>query len=345
MNVAYQRRAAALLEVLGVFVAGQLLRSQIEAWVINHKILPPTNPFDLLTTHATNADLLFASQQMLAALLIQYFAYFVIIIPINWWYRRRGAASYGLTRAGLSWKTLFMAGLAMACLCEWPLAVHSLVNAIHPLGATVPWRQAFFDMSWRRWQFWLFAGIFSYALIPVVEELVFRGYYQRRLAEDWGDGPAIVGATCLFTFAHGQYLIANLYNVTMIVVLLLSALGFGVVYARTRSLIPSMIAHSIIDIPMTPPWYAALLVVFIIGIFFARRAGMRTLKQVFAQAKVSACVFLGIVCIAYDIAADRFGGLMWVGTGMVVVALVIEAADRQRSQAPAEAATSVHAAG
>jgi len=50
----------------------------------------------------------------------------------------------------------------------------------------------------------------------VVEELIFRGYYQRRLAEDWGDGAAIAGATCLFTFAHGQYLIANLYNVTLI---------------------------------------------------------------------------------------------------------------------------------
>jgi membrane protease YdiL (CAAX protease family) len=47
-----------------------------------------------------------------------------------------------------------------------------------------PWRQAFFNMSWRRWQFWLLAGIMSYAVVPVVEELIFRGYYQRRLAED-----------------------------------------------------------------------------------------------------------------------------------------------------------------
>ena len=344
MNVMYQRRAAALLEVLGVFLAGQLLRDQMEAWIVNHKILPPINPLDLLTAHATNADLLLASRQMLAALMIQYFAYFLIIIPINWWHRRRGAASYGLTRAGRSWKTLFLAGLATASLCEWPVAVHSLVNAFHPLGATVPWRQAFFDMSWRRWQFWLFAGIMSYALIPVVEELIFRGYYQRRLAEDWSDGPAIAGATCLFTFAHGQYLIANLYNVTMIATLLISALGFGVVYAWTRSLIPSMIAHSIIDIPMTTPWYAALLAVFVVGIFFARRGGTRAL-QVFAKTKVSACVFLAIVCIAYDIAADRIGALTWVAIGMVVVAVVIEAMDRQRILALAEAGERAHAAG
>lgn len=77
-------------------------------------------------------------------------------------------------------------------------------------------------MSWRRWQFWLFAGILSYAVIPVVEELLFRGYYQRRLAEDWGDGPAILAVACLFTLSHKQYLIANLYNATMILSLFFS---------------------------------------------------------------------------------------------------------------------------
>ena len=56
----------------------------------------------------------------------------------------------------------------------------------------------------------------SYAVVPVVEELIFRGYYQRRLAEDWGNGPAIVGTACFFTFAHRPYLIANAYNITMI---------------------------------------------------------------------------------------------------------------------------------
>jgi hypothetical protein len=135
---------------------------------------------------------------------------------------------------------------------------HTLIDAIHPLGAMAPWRQAFFDMSWRRWQFWLSAAILSYALIPVLEELIFRGYYQRRLAEDWGDGPAIIGTACFFTFAHRQYLIANVYNTTMIASLLFLAIGLGVVFAWTRSLIPSIIAHAIINVPLTPFWQGAL---------------------------------------------------------------------------------------
>ncbi len=105
-----------------------------------------------------------------------------------------------------------------------------LVNYIHP-SQTAPWRQAFFDMSWRRWEFWLFSAVMSWALVPVLEELFYRGYCQRRLAEDWGDGPAIVGAACLFTFAHTQYQIPDAYSAGMIVGLLLSAIGFGIVFA------------------------------------------------------------------------------------------------------------------
>jgi len=276
-----RRRAAALLEVLGVFLAGLFLRDLIAEWLIRHRLVDPTNPYDLLTVNSTNADLLRASRQMALVLLLQYGSYFLLIVPINWWYRRRGPAAYGLTRAGRSWKALLLIGLATAALVEWPLPIHTIVNAIHPLGPTVPWRQAFFDMSWLRWQCWLYAAISSYAVIPVVEELVYRGYYQRRLAEDWGDAPAIVGTACFFTFAHGQYLHPNVYNATLILTLLLSALGFGVVFAWTRSLIPSMIAHSIIDIPMTPAWDGVLLALFLIGVFFTWRRGVTTLKGVF----------------------------------------------------------------
>jgi membrane protease YdiL (CAAX protease family) len=90
----------------------------------------------------------------------------------------------------------------------------------------------------------------------MIEELIFRGYYQRRLAEDWGNGPAIIGTACFFTFAHRQYLIANPYNITMIASLFCVAIGLGIVFAWTRSLIPSIIAHTIINVPMTPVWQA-----------------------------------------------------------------------------------------
>jgi membrane protease YdiL (CAAX protease family) len=334
MSAQVRRKTAALLEVFGVYVVGALLSDRIAEFLVRRHLVSGQNPFALLTVHASNADLLIASRQLLLTLVILYGAYFALILPINFWYRRRGPAAYGLTRAGRSWSALVLAALATACLTQWPVLIHTLVDAIHPLGPMAPWRQAFFAMSWRRWQFWLFAGILSYALIPVVEELIFRGYYQRRLAEDWGDGPAIVGTACFFTFAHRQYLIANAYNITMVVSLFCMALGLGIVFAWTRSLIPSILAHALINIPMTTFWQGALLLVFIIGIYFAWRGGIQAVVEVFRNAKLTFCILLALVETAWVLFNDRIRGLTWLAAGMLLLAIALEAIDHRRSTDP-----------
>lgn len=324
-----ERRVAAILEVLGVYLAGQL----VTGLLIRLLGGSPPNPLDNLTVHITNAELISATRQMFVLLMLQYAGYFLLIIPINWWYRRRGAAAYGLTRAGRSWTMLLLAGLATLALTEAPGLIVTSLNAIHPLGKTVPWRQAFFDMSWRRWQFWLFSAVLSWALIPVVEELFFRGYCQRRLAEDWGDGPAIIGTACLFTFAHTQYQTLNAYNVGTIISLLVFAIGFGVVFAWTRSLIPAIVAHSVIDIPMTPLWSGVILTaVFVIGVSLSWRRGLAVVKQVFSKASVVWYVALAIIGTGYAIAAARMESLEYVAAGMVVLAVGLEAMDRWRNR-------------
>lgn len=324
VTVLTRKRIAALFEVFGVYLTGAFLNDQTTGFVVNRHWISSVSPFDLLTAHTTNADLLIASRQMFLALLLIYGSYFALIIPINWWRGKRGGAAYGLTRAGLPWRLLIFAGVATVMLAAWPVLVHTLVDAIHPLGTMAPWRQAFFDMSWRRWQFWLFAGILSYAVIPVVEELLFRGYYQRRLSEDWGDGPAIIGTSCLFTFSHRQYLIANAYNITMIASLLCLAIGLGIVFAWTRSLIPSMIAHAIINVPMTPTWQGALLAVFAVGGFLVWRRGLQVIRQVFSNARLATCAVLAIAETAYVIAAQRVNAMVYVSMAMLACALVLE---------------------
>ena len=130
-----KRRAAALLEVLGVYMAGALLNDRIVAFVTEHHLISDQNPFNLLTVHATNTDLLVASRQLALAFLFIYLSFFVIIVPLDWLRRRRGPATYGLTRAGRCLKALIVAGVAAAALSEWPVLIHSLVDAVHPLGA------------------------------------------------------------------------------------------------------------------------------------------------------------------------------------------------------------------
>jgi len=79
-----QRRAAALLEVLGVYLAGPLAMFGVRRLLG----LSLPNPLNNLTAHATNAELVTASRQMFVLLMFQYASYFMLAAPLNWWYRR-----------------------------------------------------------------------------------------------------------------------------------------------------------------------------------------------------------------------------------------------------------------
>jgi membrane protease YdiL (CAAX protease family) len=328
-----RRRLAALLEVLGVYLAAQL----VTTFLIGMLGIQIGNPLERLTTDITNAELLTATRELFILMMLQYAGYFLLILPLSWCHRRRDPAAYGLTRAGRSWAALLLAGVgtvAAVALVVWPastlVTLDNLCNL--GLGETVPWRRAIFDMSWRRWEFWLFMAVVSFALIPVAEELFYRGYCQRRLAEEWGDGPAAIGTALLFTFAHSQYLILNAYNVCMIVTLLPLAIGFGVVFAWSRSLIPSMVAHAIINFPVPPSWGLVILAAFVIGGIVIRRQAVAVIQRVFSGASMGGCVALGAIGTGWAIAGQQIDRLYLVAAGMVVVAVGLGLVDHWRSR-------------
>lgn len=300
--------------------------------------IPVKNPLAELTSHTTGSGLITAARQLFVLLVLQYAGYFLLIIPIGWWYRRRGPSAYGLTKASHTWTALVLAGLGTAVFSEWFVLGVGFLNSLYP-SKTEPWRQAFFDMSWRRWEFWLFSAVMSWALIPILEELFFRGYCQRRLAEDWGNGPAIIATACLFTFEHTQYQIPNAYNVGMILGLFLSAVGFGVVFAWTRSLFPAIVAHMVFDIPMTPKWQGLLVIALLIGSLFLWRRGLHIAREVFSTSKHGASLVLAFSGTACALAGTRIRGLEYVGVGMVVLAVALEALDLRGKWMTAETTT------
>ena len=323
------RRAAAILEVLGVYILGQYAVTLF----VSTFHLQIDNPLVHIHAQISDAGLLFAARDLFFLFLMQYAGWFLLVIPINWWNRRSGPPAYGLTRAGKSWTVLLAAGVATAALAAWPAMSVQLLDTLYGLGPAVPWRQAFFEMSWRRWEFWLFSAVLSWAFVAFMEELFFRGYCQRRLAEDWGDGPAIIGTACLFTFAHGQYLISNLYNAVSLASLFVLALGLGLVFAWTRSLVPSVLAHAVINFPMTPRWQVATLLVFIVIAAITARRVPPVVRQVFSRASAIACISLAVVGAGYAIAAQQMQAFVYVAAGMLGLALGLEAMHRGRDAA------------
>ena len=336
-------RIAAVLEVLGVYLTGQLVVNQL----VRLFDLQPVNPLTTFTADVTDAALITATRLLFVLLLLQYAGWFLLIVPINWWHRRRGPVAYGLTRSGRSGVTLVLTGMASVAtvaLLAWPASTLILVDAMDDLGLgeTVPWRQALFDTSWRRWEFWVFTGVLSWGFVAFIEELFFRGYCQRRLAKDWGHGPAIVGTVLLFVFAHSQYLAMNIYNVATIGSLLILAFAFGVVFAWTGSLIPSIVAHGIINLTMTPVWAGVFLAVYVIAGLMLWRPAAVAVKQVFAGAGVTPCVTLGLIGMGYAIASQRVEGLIYAAAAMLLVAVGLEAADRKSRHATVPAVEASH---
>ncbi len=126
----------------------------------------------------------------------------------------------------------------------------------------------------------------------------------------------------------------------MIVSLLLLAIGLGAVFAWTRSLIPSMTAHAIVNLPMTPTWRGVLLAASVIGAMIIWRRGAAAFKQVFSTASVAACVALAVAGAGYAIAGARFDSLTYLAVAMVVFAAGLEAVERRRNRIASEASTS-----
>ena len=324
-----RRKVAAVLEVLGVYLAGQLVMLLLSR-VLHIEL---ANPLRQLTANASSAELVAVSGQLTKLLVGQYLGWFLLIVPIGWWYRRTGLREYGLTRAGVPLGRLLLLGLVTALVADWPTRLVEIVNALKPLGETAPWRQAMFDMSWRRWEFWLFMAAGSYVVPPILEELFYRGYCQRRLAEDLGHGTAIATVASLFVFSHSQYLMANAYNFGMIVSLLIGALGLGIVFAYTRSLIPPIVAHALTNIPVTGVWQWIVAGIMVIGAIWFGRSALRVTSKVFQGNAVAPALLLAIVGAGYAMAANRFEAMALVAVAALVVALVLEALQRRGGRA------------
>jgi membrane protease YdiL (CAAX protease family) len=318
-------RLAVLLEVLGVYLAGQL----VMVVVLRVAGIAAVNPLTTLTVDVSGPDLVRKTHELVRLLVFQYVGWFLLILPVALWKRSASPRVFGFTKNGHGWGYLAIAGIVAWAIAELPTRWLEVLNSFYQLGETTPWRRAVFDMSWRRWEFWYFSAMGSYLLIPVLEELFYRGYCQRRLAQAWGDGPAIIGVSALFAFSHAQYLRADLYNVGMLLGVVLGAVGFGIVFAATRSLWPSVIAHALVNIPMTRGWMMAVGVVMAVIAWRTWRPAMATTRQVVAGLSWPLAGILAGIGAIYAVAAARVEALVLVAVALLAIGVALQVGQRQ----------------
>ena len=99
----------------------------------------------------------------------------------------------------------------------------------------------------------------SYAVVfPFVEEVIFRGMIQTRLEAALGSVRAWILSGLFFGFHHYyvHYLVINkplaVSDVLELVFLTIFGMLLGVIYAKTRGLLPSYLIHAINNLSLFP---------------------------------------------------------------------------------------------
>jgi membrane protease YdiL (CAAX protease family) len=255
-------KAAALLEVLGVFIVGNFTAGYVGKLIG----VRPLGPVLVSTIRSADPDFVPLTIAFLQTILVQYICLLPPAFAIGWWRRRLKPRHYGVTRAGKSGLELVGLGLLAVALVGMPIKLLWVAKRFIPLGEGSPiWM--LLDKSWTP-SFWLFFAVASFTLVPVLEELFYRGYCQTRLEEEFGGAGAIVIVTLFMTLGHSQYHHLSVLSIGTIFGMIPLILGMGYVYWRTRSLIPAIILHAMVNVP-TKGIYdfllpAAMLVVLIL---------------------------------------------------------------------------------
>lgn len=176
----------------------------------------------------------------------------------------------GLALGGRSLSSLVGFGLVMGFIIDAPVQAIDLAQRAFGLGANTPMWDLIQSNRWTP-DFWLFMAVSSYALVPVVEELFFRGYALGRFRMHFTPGAAVLIGTALFWVSHGQYLKLDPFLLTHSVLTFAGAAVMAWSVVKTGSIVPALVAHALFNVPLPPVLMAVSLGIGIALIFALRR--------------------------------------------------------------------------
>lgn len=256
-------RLLAVIEVLGVLALGWLLTRL----VLQLLPLPPLASELERAVLAQHPDLLRLAGLAVVPLTLQAAC---LLVPAHLISRfLRGESFLGSPGPVRRAARIPLTALTAFCLAALPMRGLLVVNEVHALGK----EPYYWELFHKRWDlgFWVFMAVGSFVLIPVLEELVYRGYCQTRLERAFGGTGALVGTSVLFAVVHFQYYRADVLNVGMVLSLFIVSLGIGAAYLATRSLLAPMLVHSLMNIPARAPWDLVFVGLMVVGAIVSSR--------------------------------------------------------------------------
>lgn len=294
----------ALVEVVLVVVAS------VAAAVIAQRLVSPGLGETLGLATGTAPDYLASSLAIGQQFALQYGAALALVIFFAALRRRTAPRHYAFTARPMGMMRLIALGVITGLIASIPTQAIFLAKEIWPLGKdTVLW--TVMESNPWDWTFWVFAATGSFLLVPIIEELMWRSYVLGRLVEAFRPGAALVLSSLIFAGLHFQYLVnGDFLGYATMASVIIAALLFGLVTLTTGSVVPAIIAHMILNIPMTMEFGAGRLALGLAMIaVFAIPVGRYTVllgKIIFqSDTLIMACCVIALGGVGYAIASQH----------------------------------------
>jgi membrane protease YdiL (CAAX protease family) len=246
----------AISEVLAVFFIGSVIAQFLFtlAGVTGHP---------LVALVAENPDMIAIAIDLTKLLLLQFAGWFALLLLFTWLNEHKLKSELKLSLSGRTISQLIAIGLFAWCIGDLANKVVFLLDQTYSIGVSVPWREALLNGE-RNTGWWLIMFIGSFGLIPILEEVFWRGYVQSKLIRCLSPTSGILVTAGLFVFSHAQYHQLDLYHCATLIALSISALALGWVTHKTNSIIPAIVMHAMLNFPLDGN-YLALIVLLMIG--------------------------------------------------------------------------------
>jgi len=212
-----QRAAPWLALALLVLMGGELVAVYAESWLGIRRYTDMTPQALLAIVAARDAAQLF---------LALFGVYAILRAPLS---------SLGLRQSKVCWVALG-AAIGLTTALVFPRFVHEL-----RLGTTYHFQYIFYVIS-HATGLTAAASLLVYLfLVPFLEEIVFRGIVLQGLLNITNDVGAVVASAAIFGAVHAAG------GVGLMVPAFCGGLFYGWLYLRTRSIVPSSVAHVVYD--------------------------------------------------------------------------------------------------
>ena len=239
------RKLLRIVEVIALFLAGALLAKGLIYGLGMQAWLSQANEI----IKATTVDFIALSVRTAVSMPLKYIGILIVIVVYLLFTKQKfNYKSLGFHGNKKSAVYILRSSLLLFCLAGILPKFMFYLWPTNTVGTGPETWQLLFD-SWSI-EFWVFMLTSSIILPPIFEELFFRGFTLSWLEKNFSVGWSIIIMALIFTSFHTQYFETSIISMSMIVSLLLSSILLGYSKYHTGTLIPGIIAHALVNIPI-----------------------------------------------------------------------------------------------